>query len=288
MTYWPAEVAHRAPVNDFPPAWASAWGDDRYGLWADLVVGGVTQRMRWIEPTVGNEFWMGSSQRERDSIKDEEIRKWANQNESMLSLVHFEDGFWLSDTPCTQSLWTAVTGHTSPELNVNARQGLHPVIGISYYDARNFLDQLKSVTPSIGIATFPTEQQWEYACRADTQTAFWWGDTFKHQMANVSKNAKGAKAKNITTTPVKHYPPNPWGLYDMHGNVGEWCDKPWWIFPDPEGPAAQMQIGQVATVRGGSWMFPASRARAAFRYIADLNQSGTTQGFRFVLSSANT
>ena len=49
MSYWPADVRHRAPLHDFPPAWASAWGDDRYGLWADWVVGGVTQRLHGIE-----------------------------------------------------------------------------------------------------------------------------------------------------------------------------------------------------------------------------------------------
>ena len=284
MTYWPAEVAHRAPVNDFPPTWASAWGDDRYGLWADLVVGDVTRRMRWIEPTMGDGFWMGSPQAERDAIQDKEIRKWANIRESLPHLVHIENGFWLADTPCTRALWTSTMHSKAFDATALAQ---HPIVGVAYKDVLTFFQALKERIPAIGLAYLPSEAQWEYACRADTRTAYWWGDTFDPSRANVAYEENNTNALNKETTPVKKYQPNPWGLYDMHGNVGEWCAGKWPMRTDPTSAASQVNVLGVAAVRGGAWGFHPARARAAFRLDMPFHNSGTTQGFRFVLSAAN-
>lgn len=284
---WPAEQRWRAPRGDFPPPWASAWGDDVYGLWADLSVNGATQRLRWIEPSGPEGFLMGAPQKERDAIKDKDVRQWANEHEHEPQHTVIDEGFWLADTPCTQALWTAVTGQTPHHFNDGKDAALYPAVGISYQAAYDFLDKLKASTAifgvgvvtgtgvdlgiGIGIAALPSEQQWEYACRADTKTAFWWGDAFDHAMANAKKNGTPIQDNNATTTPVKHYPPNPWGLYDMHGNVGEWC-------------ATDIQREEVM-VRGGASIFHPARARAAFRLSNPISDGGTSQGFRFLLRS---
>ena len=108
---WAAAEWARAPVGDFPPAWASVWGDDPYGLWADLTVAGVSQRLRWVEP---GDFTMGSSLEERLRIDDKNLREWADQNEAPQHRVTISRGFWLADTPCTQALWLAVLGGENP------------------------------------------------------------------------------------------------------------------------------------------------------------------------------
>jgi sulfatase modifying factor 1 len=284
MTYWPADVAQRAPVNDFPPAWASVWGDDRYGLWADLVEGGVTQRMRWIEPTMGNGFWMGSPQQERDAIKDGEIRKWANKRESLPHLVRIEKGFWLADTPCTRAFWTAIMNKKAIDLTAMAQ---HPIVGVTYKDVQVFFEFLKDRNPNIGLAYLPTEAQWEYACRADTRTAYWWGDDFDPRFANTAHGKDPQITLNQETTPVREYQPNPWGLYDMHGNVGEWCEGNWPLKIGLFNTGSQVQIHGEAAVRGGAWGFDPARARSAFRMERHFDGGGTTQGFRFALMSTH-
>ena len=83
---------------EFPPRWASAWGDDRHGLWADLQVAGVVQRLRWIEP---GEFVMGS---------DPNSDAGSDPDEQPAHRVRLTHGFWLANTACTQALWQAVMG----------------------------------------------------------------------------------------------------------------------------------------------------------------------------------
>ena len=102
---WPVADRWRAPAGDFPPRWATAWGDDEFGLWADLTVGEVSQRMRWIEPTGPAGFWMGSPGAEREALTDKDLRDWAHRSEQEPLRVRVPEGFWLADTPCTQGLW---------------------------------------------------------------------------------------------------------------------------------------------------------------------------------------
>jgi hypothetical protein len=82
----PQDQLHRAQVNDFLPLWASSWGDDEYGLWADLTITSnnitATQKMRWIELSQEGGFLMGSTKEERNKIKERDIRTWANDKES--------------------------------------------------------------------------------------------------------------------------------------------------------------------------------------------------------------
>ena len=134
---WLAEDAWRAPIGDFPPCWASAWGDDSYGLWADLAIDGISQRMRWIEPSGPEGFWMGASQAERNAIKGNAVRDLANQYEHEPRCVVVQEGFWLADTPCTQALWRAVTGENPSHFQVQPDAFERPVEQVSWNDVMN-------------------------------------------------------------------------------------------------------------------------------------------------------
>ena len=275
---WAEAERIRAPVADFPPPWASAFGDDEYGLWADLTVGkpAVTQRLRWIEP---GEFTMGSSPDERARIDDKDYRRWADEREAPAHLVRITRGFWLADTPCTQALWLAVIAGKNPSHFAKAPDAaLRPVEQVGWDDADRFMGALAEQLTE-GRPALPTEAEWEYACRAGTGTAYFWGDDFDQRRANVGGEAGG-------TTPVKRYACNAWGLYDMHGNVWEWCaDAPRRYSARPEADPQGGAEGDVRVLRGGAWVLLAACARSAFRFH-DLRDSRWHDcGFRLALRS---
>lgn len=276
---WPASEAWRAPVGDFPPPWASAWGDDQYGLWADLTVNGATQRMRWIEPSGPEGFWMGSTPKERKAIRDKDAQKWANKCESAPTKVVVPQGFWLADTPCTQAFWTSVMGESPSYFRDQQDAALRPVENVSWDDVEAFVLRFAAV-PEWGWADrlcLPTESHWEYAARAGSNTAYWWGDEPDSAMANWDGELAG-------TTPVQRYPANPWGLYDVHGNVWEWCADPW--RQRLNAPEAQPDAsGRV--VRGGSWFDLPDFARLAFRLGGLRGGRDRFLGFRFALRSSS-
>ncbi|MFO1496024.1 MAG: formylglycine-generating enzyme family protein [Lysobacterales bacterium] len=243
----------------FPPAWASAYGDDAYGLWAELTLGNATQRLRWIEPGT---FLMGS---EDDVVAS---ATGLEKPEHPVTLTH---GYWLADTACTQAFWLAVVPGDNPsrladDLNC-------PVEQISFEDIEDgFLPLLQAALGDAAQVQLPSEAQWEYACRAGTQTAFAHGETVTLGQVNCGDfSFEAVKTKQIgqirkRTVPVASLPPNPWGLHEMHGNVWEWCrDGPRHYTPastvDPEGA-----LGMRRAVRGGSWIRDALYARSAYRY----------------------
>lgn len=151
----------------------------------------------------------------------------------------------------------------------------HPVTCMNWNDAKAFCDWATKKTGR--TVKLPTEAEWEYACRAGTKTKWSFGDD-AGQMGEygwISKNSGGA------THPVGQKKPNAWGLYDMHGNVWEWCQD--WAGPytatetvEPLGPVG----GDRRILRGGDWRHDASYARAAFRDRSIPSNSGTCHGFR--------
>jgi len=191
------------------PGWASVIGRDAFGLYADLELKGISQRFRWIAP---GSFMMGSP----DS--DPERRKNEIQHEVTLT-----QGYWLADTVCTQALWQAVTGSNPSRF----QGGLNnPVGNVSWDDAQTVIERLNRMIPELK-ARLPTEAEWEYACRAGTTTPFSFGDNITLEQVNYDSNhhyAGGTKGLyREKTVAVKSLPVNPWGLYEMHGNVWEWC-----------------------------------------------------------------
>ena len=163
----------------FPPPWAEAWGDDRYGLWAELLVKGVTQRLRWVAP---GSFVMGSPVTERGH----------HENEGPQHTVTFADDLWLADTACTQSLWQAVMGNNPSNVTDDLDM---PVEHVSWDDVQRFFSALEGpdLLPAGIEAVLPTEAQWEYACRAGETRAYSFGDSVDRKQVNFNADGNWRK-----------------------------------------------------------------------------------------------
>jgi formylglycine-generating enzyme required for sulfatase activity len=151
--------------------------------------------------------------------------------------------------------------------------------------SKRYLDKINVTVPGL-LLTLPTEAQWEYACRAGTTTPFSLGDNMTPEQVNYDGNypytgaAKGTYRKQ--TAPVSSLPPNPWGLYEMHGNVYEWCRDGMRAYTeeaqsDPVGP---LEIGVPRVVRGGSWVVSARSVRSASRDAFEPDYRYSDLGFR--------
>ncbi len=155
------------------PKWASAIGRDRFGLWSEIAVDPgqgepVIQRLRWIPP---GRFWMGSPEEEtRGLAKNDDERKWFDA-EHPRHPVTLTRGYWLFDTPCTQALWEAVMDKNPSRFQSPTR----PVERVNWDDVQGFLTQINARIPELDLV-LPSEAQWEYACRAGSETAIYTGD----------------------------------------------------------------------------------------------------------------
>ena len=278
-----AQAAPAAPAVD-RPAWASASGQDRYGAWADLRVAGVSQRFRWIPPGT---FTMGSPQTEQNAgaatPPTGKPDMFADEVQHQVTLTQ---GYWLADSTCTQALWQAVTG-ANPAMFTDSPQ--NPVEQVSWNDCQQFLTTLDARVPA-GAFRLPSEAQWEYACRAGTTTAFSFGSTITPEQVNYDGNFPfGDAPKGLyrqKTVAVKSLPPSPWGLYEMHGNVFQWCDDWYGDYTggdarDPTGPL----YGAYRVVRGGSCGNQARSCRSAYRKQAPQDFRNVNLGFRIVAPS---
>jgi formylglycine-generating enzyme required for sulfatase activity len=167
----------------------------------------------------------------------------------------------------------------------------NPVDTVAWDDAQEFLKRLQAVLPGC-TAALPTEAEWEYACRAGTDTPFSFGNSITDKQANFRATHPYAGEKKgkfrEETVAAKHFPPNQWGLYQMHGNVWEWCAddlrKYETMQTDPRGPEPDDELANRA-VRGGSWRTEGSRVRSAYRNIGYRGKRYSFHGFRFLLRS---
>lgn len=253
---------------DFPSLWANSYGQDRFGLWQSLELKGVRQVMRWIPP---GKFTMGSPGTEVDRRDNEK------QHDVLIS-----EGFWLADTACTQALWQAITGNNPSRFKQSLE---HPLDNVSWDDCQLFIEQANSLLEGQLTLRLPSEAEWEYAARAGSQSAYWWGDEISDEQANYNaKHAyrdgeKGQYRKQ--TVEILQFEANDFGLFQVHGNVWEWCqdfrgDYPSSPTTDPIGP----ESGQSRVLRGGSWFNGPQSLRAALRFHHGPGSSFSNYGFR--------
>jgi formylglycine-generating enzyme required for sulfatase activity len=165
--------------------------------------------------------------------------------------------------------------------NKNFNQPQQPVVGVSWEDAQGFCQWAG--------CRLPTEAEWEYACRAGTTTAFYFGDSLSSRQANFDGNHPYGKAEKgpylQKTSPVGSYEPNSFGLYDMHGNVWEWCQD--WHGKYPKGPVIDPtgpEQGRIRVLRGGCWSYSGGLCRSAFRDGDHPSLRYLNLGFRVVLA----
>ena len=231
-----------------------------------MLPGNVPLELVWCPPGT---FWMGRTD-------DDKTRHQ----------VTLTRGFWLGKTEMTQRQWEAVMRTNPSRFN-----GMDmPVECVSWEDSQRFLEKLNKLVVGGGFR-LPSEAEWEYACRAGTETAFCYGDSLGATMANFNGNHPyGGAEKGIhreRTTQVDLFPPNGWGLHDMHGNVAEWCQD-WYgdlsadAVTDPFGATS----GTARVRRGGGWVDTASCCLSGFRYssIAPSDDRYSTCGFRVARS----
>lgn len=263
--------------DPFPHPHACAWGEDGYGIWCDMDLMGVTQRFRWIP---AGEFTMGSPEDELDRDDDEALHE-----------VTLTQGYWLADTACTQALWTAVMGENPSHFLGDDQR---PVEKITWLDCLQFINKLKIYTDL--ELKLPSEAEWEYACRSGTSMPFSWGDNIVTSQVNYNGNYPyhrlGRELHRDTTVTVKGLPANRWGLYQMHGNVWEWCKD---LFVSNLGGSGTVDplIGSghgdpraQRVLRGGSWNHSGCYCRSAFRDKHFSDDHGRTIGVRFSIGSS--
>jgi formylglycine-generating enzyme required for sulfatase activity len=258
----------------------SASGEDEMGLpdpayeagqSASLDVGDAcTIEIVWIPP---GEYWMGA----RGEYN------WAEPTQSAL----ISQGFWMGRTPITQAQYRSVMDNRNPSSFAGADDAdQRPVENVYWDDCRRFAHRVSLRLPELSRpgwrVDLPTEAQWEHACRAGTETAYHTGnDRIALQRAGwFDQNSDGH------THAVGAKEPNAWGLFDMHGNVWEWCADGWEDEPY-HGHAERLQDPFVAPVgltcrpvRGGSWASSAWWCRSGNRVRQRAGYSNNFLGFR--------
>ena len=183
--------------------------------------------------------------------------------------VTFSKSYYMGKYEVTQEQWDVVMGD-----NPNKTKGIQlPVTSVSWEDCQEFIKKLNLKTN--GGYRLPTEAEWEYACRAGTTTAYSYGDKLSRSDANIHG------LSTASTKVVGSYKPNVFGLYDMHGNVYEWCEDYYGPYPegsvtDPKGPAT----GKVRVLRGGSFNLIEWFARSSKRDSLALSARYNYNGFR--------
>ncbi|MEO6237760.1 MAG: formylglycine-generating enzyme family protein [Vicinamibacterales bacterium] len=239
----------------------------------------------WCPP---GQFLMGSPDSETDRRPDEaQVR------------VTLTRGFWMAKFEVTQGQWARVMG-SLPATHPTAKFGIGdtvPVYWVRYVDAEEFCRRLTARAAHSGAMPggwqfrLPTEAQWEYACRAGTTTAFSFGSRLGLDQANIGRTPDaGGRSPVGRATVAGAYPPNPWSICDMHGNIFEWC-RDWYHAQLPGGTdpdlsgrkGAPNRDGTYSRVRrGGAWNDEEKFCRSALRLRYEPERNSDHIGFRYV------
>jgi formylglycine-generating enzyme required for sulfatase activity/uncharacterized caspase-like protein len=207
--------------------------------------------------------------------------------------------FFIGKFTVTQAQWRAVAGFPKVKIDLNPdpsnfKGAKRPVEQVSWYQAVEFCARLSQKTGQ--EYRLPSEAEWEYVCRAGTKTPFHFGQTITTDLANYDGNevyASGPKGiYRQQTTEVGSFPPNAFGLYDMHGTVWEWCRDTWhenYNGAPKDGSAwVNQSDNNFRMVRGGSWKLPPRICRSADRRRYDPGSRLDEVGFRVAVSLART
>ena len=244
----------------------------------------VNLEMIWVEPGT---FTMGSP-----------VTETVRQTDETEHNVTLTKGFYLGKYEVTQAQYKSVMKGNSNGLSANPSQNkgnLMPVEKVSWEDIQIFLHKLNSIENAAGRIPIgwkymlPTEAQWEYACRAGTQSSYSWGDDFDSSKANYNWDNDWTTKQ---TFDVGQYAANPWGFYDMHGNVYEWTANEYQpAYPtdspaiDPVNPGA---TGSIIAIRGGSWNANRAWIRSATRSARTSSERTYKVGFRLSFGQITT
>ena len=244
-------------------------------------INGIKMAFAWIPP---GEFMMGSPATEAGRQDDETQHK-----------VKISKGFWIGVYEVTQEQWEGVMGKNPSDFVGKNR----PVDHVNCEDCREFIVKLNSSSarPKDALFRLPTEAEWEYACRAGTTTRYYYGesedDLYKYGnycdiSSTVTMGQRDTKHDDgyETTAPVGSYKPNKYGLYDMLGNVWEWCED--WYAPYPAGPVTdpvQRDLVDGSRVfRGGGWSNASWMCRSARRGRINPDMRAPDAGLRLVIA----
>jgi formylglycine-generating enzyme required for sulfatase activity len=256
------------------------------GIFAGLVLykPGFSANMPAIHNTIGMEFvlipagqfMMGSPRNEPGRGLDERLHR-----------VTLTRPFYIQTTEVTQEQWQTVMGYNPSGFKTCGNNC--PVETVSWSEIQDFINRLNQLEGSQAYR-LPTEAEWEYACRAGTGMPFSTGTCIATDQANFNGKrtmpACPAGGYRDKTLPTRSFAPNPWGLYDMHGNVWEWCQDtyrgkyPKENVTDPLGPSS----GIIKVLRGGSWYSRQHLVRAACRRKDVADYRSHAIGFRLVKS----
>lgn len=290
----PKGTGNAAPTSREEPGPAPAPADEK------SITNAIGMRLMRVPPGT---FAMGSSAAEIERFKKSPIMLqpgW-EKLEGPQHEVKITRALWMGAWEVTQGEYEAVMG-SNPSHFAATGEGKKQVIGldtrrfpvesVTWHDSVEFCKKLSDLPAEKKAGRtyrLPTEAEWEYACRAGTTTTFHFGNSLSVKQANFNgENPFGNPEKELRvgrTVRVGSYPPNAWGLHDMHGNVHEWClDGPRPYTPNavenPRGPEADNADG---VLRGGSWAIDAGVCRSAFRKVRGTTRYRTSHsGFRVV------
>lgn len=246
-----------------------------------LLTAGVPPIGPFFTNSLGMRFaWVPPGTFQRGSPLDEPGRQ-DNETPHPVTLTR---GFYMGVHPVTQAQWQAVMG-VNPSRFVGPER---PVECVSWEDCLQFCGKL---TQHDGVEAglpspyrLPTEAEWEFACRASTSSAFFFGERVTTTQANFHANYVGAGPAGKyrqETTPVNLFSGNAWGLHDLHGNVFEWCADAYSPYPNEPVADPEPSTGSpVRILRGGSWHSLAERCRSACRCWGAPGYCGSDVGFR--------
>jgi formylglycine-generating enzyme required for sulfatase activity len=258
-----------------------------------VITNTISMKLAYIPPGV---FTMGSPLSEQEQFKKDNTDDWSAQE--IQHEVSITKGFYMGAYPVTQEEYEKVMGK-NPSFFSAAGRGKDKVAGldtrhfsvewVSWDDATEFCKKLSQQEGK--SYRLPTEAEWEYACRAGTKTPFYFGDTISTDQANYAGDrvfGKGKKGVNRERPmPVGSFPPNAFGLYDMHGSVWQWCQD-WYDKDYYQNSPGRDPVNETAgklksrVLRGGSWHNSPSEARSAARFLAPAILCNWNYGFRVV------